>query len=189
MIYKFRSAAPGLSHVLNRNNHTWMAIKNHRQKLLLALLFGKTMVQQECIPVGCVPAARWPYAGVCSWGGSVPRGCLLLGGVSALGGLLLGGVCSGGCLLWGGVWSQGVSAPGGCLLRGGLSAPRGVSAPGNCLLGGCLLWEGGVCSGGVYPSMHWGRHPPVDRITDACKTLPWPNFVAAGNYYSWYNLK
>ena len=41
----------------------------------------------------------------------------------------------GGCLLWG------VSAPGGCLVRGG-------SAPG-----------GGVCSWGVYPSMHWVRHP------------------------------
>ena len=42
---------------------------------------------QECIPVGCVPAARWPYAAVCLWGG-----CLLLGvapGGSALGGCLL----------------------------------------------------------------------------------------------------
>ena len=25
--------------------------------------------KQECIPVGCVPAARWPYAEVCSRGG------------------------------------------------------------------------------------------------------------------------
>ena len=25
--------------------------------------------EQECIPVGCVPAARWPYAGVCFEGG------------------------------------------------------------------------------------------------------------------------
>ena len=24
--------------------------------------------QQECISVRCVPAAHWPYAGVCSWG-------------------------------------------------------------------------------------------------------------------------
>ena len=52
--------------------------------------------QQECIPVGCVPAAHRPYAGVCFPGG------FLLWGVSAL-----GGVCSEGCLLPEG------SAPGG----------------------------------------------------------------------------
>ena len=45
-----------------------------------------------------------------------------------------------------------------------LSAPR-------C---GCLL-PGGVCSGGsalggVYPTMHWGRHPPCGQ-TDACKNI------------------
>ena len=62
--------------------------------------------------------------------------------------LLGGGVCS-----RGGVCSGGVSAPGG-------------SALGGSGLGGCLLQ--GVCSrGGVYPSMHWGRHPPpVERIFD-----------------------
>ena len=60
----------------------------------------------------------------------------------------------------GGVWSPGGwgLVPGGvCLVwrrvpgPGGVSAPRGVSA-----------------LGGVYPSMHWGRHPPppVDRILD-----------------------
>ena len=42
--------------------------------------------RQECIPVGCVPAARRSYAGVC----------------------FPGGVCSGG-----GVWSGGVCGPGG----------------------------------------------------------------------------
>ena len=47
--------------------------------------------QQECIPVGCLPAARRPYAGVCfrgvpGPGGLVPGGCLVWGG----------GVCSGG---------------------------------------------------------------------------------------------
>ena len=64
----------------------------------------------------------------------------------------------------------GLSAGGGCLLPGGAWS-------GGCLLGGwCLVWRGG------YPSMHWGRHPssPVDRHT-LVKTLPWPNFVAAGN--------
>ena len=35
------------------------------------------IIKQECIPVGCVPAAHWPYAGVCFPGGGV-----LLGGFS-----------------------------------------------------------------------------------------------------------
>ena len=94
--------------------------------------------QQECIPVGCVPAARWPYRGGCkkkemqkkakkmqkNWGG---------------------GVCS----------------------RGGRV----------CSWGGCLLL--GV---GGYPSMHWGRTPPPPwtESQTPVKTLPWPNFVAAG---------
>ena len=70
----------------------------------------------ECIPVGCVPAARRPYAWVCFPGGCLP----------GPGGCLPGpGVCSGGvCLVWGGVclvwgvsaWSGGVSAwSGGCI--------------------------------------------------------------------------
>ena len=138
--------------------------------------------QQECIPVGCVPAARWPYAGVCfpggvlSLGGVSSGGCLLQG-VSALGGvcyggcLLLGGVCSGG-VCSGGVCSQGVSAPRGVVSapRGGLlpgsvcsqgvvSAPRGVCSqggllPGGVCSGGCLL-RGGVCSGGCLLPGEW----------------------------------
>ena len=67
------------------------------------------MKKQECIPVGCVPAAHWPYAGVCFWRGGSPwgRGCLFPRGyVSAP-----VGICS-----WGVVCSQEVSAPGGCLL-------------------------------------------------------------------------
>ena len=109
--------------------------------------------------------------------------CCLVWGVSAWsGGCLpcLGGVCSQG------VCSRGVSAPGRCLPGlGGLSAPGGCLLPGGCLpgLGGCA-WSGGcLIWGGGYPSMHWGRHPspPVDRHT-LVKILPWPNFVAAGNY-------
>ena len=67
---------------------------------------------QECIPVGCVPAARRPYGAVCSGGGVwsggclLPGGCLLLGG-SGPGGSGLGG--GGGVCSWGGVCSQGVS--------------------------------------------------------------------------------
>ena len=46
--------------------------------------------KQECIPVGCVPAARRPYAGVCFRGGRV----------------VPGGVGEG--VLPGGMWSRGV---------------------------------------------------------------------------------
>ena len=34
-------------------------------------------LKQECIPVGCVPAARRPYAGVCFSGGGSPSGGVL----------------------------------------------------------------------------------------------------------------
>ena len=85
---------------------------------------SKDSHKQECIPVGCVPAARRPYAGVC-----FPGGCLLWGCVSAPGGLLWG------CLLRGGL-----PGPGGCLLRG----ERGV-----CLLQGGGALGGNVCSRGV----------------------------------------
>ena len=40
----------------------------------------KQRIEQECIPVGCVPADRRPYAGVCFPGGGGPpssRGGLL----------------------------------------------------------------------------------------------------------------
>ena len=145
-------------------------------------------VWQECIPVGCVPAAHWPYAGACfSWGGGV---CFW--GVSAPGGVsaALGGVCFwGGCLLPGGclLLGGGVSASqggvcfwGGCLLPGGVPASWGVSASwrgvsaswGVSAPGGCLLWGVSAPGGCGYPSMHWGRHTPtVNRITDACKNI------------------
>ena len=93
-------------------------------------------------------------------------------------------------------WSGGVSAPGGvclvreggvCLVGGGcLSGPGGVSAwssGGVCLvwgglpgLGGWCLLPGGLVSaprGGCYPSMHWGRPPPLwtEWMTDRCKNI------------------
>ena len=92
-------------------------IANYRTGTRIGIRIGirncECKYRQECIPVGCVPAARWPYAGVCFRGGGV---CLLLGG-SAVG----GGVCSQGGLLGGGVCSQG-----GCVVcsRGGLPQTR-----------------------------------------------------------------
>ena len=98
--------------------------------------------KQECIPVGCVPPAHWPYLPACS----------------ALGGCLL----RRGCLLQGGVCSQGVSALGGVCSKGGVCS-RGVSAPGGVCSWGCLLLRGCLLPRRVYPSMHWGRHPPCEQ--------------------------
>ena len=72
----------------------------------------KALSIQECIPVGCVPAAHWPYAG--RGGGGIQS----RGGLPGLGGLGLwsrgglpspGGVSGPGgvCLVWGGLWSRG----------------------------------------------------------------------------------
>ena len=55
---------------------------------------------------------------------------------------------------------------------GGVCLP----APG----GGCLL-PGGVCSGG-WVSQHALRQTPWTESQTPVKTLPWPNFVAGGNY-------
>ena len=100
-------------------------------------------IGQECIPVGCVPADRWPYSGVCCSGG-----CLVLGGVWS----------------WGGVWSRGVSGPRGVWSRGGL-VPGG-SGPGG-------LVQGGLVPGGVWSSggVCWSETPPVNRMTNRCKNI------------------
>ena len=145
--------------------------------------------KQECIPVGCVPAAHWPYAGVCFPGGcllrgvSAPRGGVCSwGGVCSQGSLLLGGVCSEGCLLLGvsaprGVCSGGVSALGGCLLPGGVCSRGcllwGVSAP-----GGVYLLQGGLLPEGCgIPACTEADTPPVNRM----KYYLGHNFIAAGN--------
>ena len=44
---------------------------------------ARNNIKQECIPVGCVPAAHRPYAGVCFPGGGSPSG----GGFSIGGGM------------------------------------------------------------------------------------------------------
>ena len=37
----------------------------------------------------------------------------------------------------------------------------------------CLVWGGFCLVRGVYPSMHWGRHPPVwtEFLTHACENI------------------
>ena len=102
------------------------------------------ITKQECIPVGCVPAARWPYAGVC-----------FPGGVWSGEGVVLGV-----CVVQGG-GGPGGSGPGG-------SGPRG-SGPG----------------GSPYPGGSPCQRPPLWAESQTpVKTLPWPNFVAAGKYRS-----
>ena len=65
----------------------------------------------------------------------------------------------------------------GCLLRGGLVpgavCSRGVSGP-----------RGGVVSalgGGIPACTEANTLPPWTESQTPVKTLPWPNFVAAGN--------
>ena len=138
------------------NTGTW--VDPVRLPLVIAVAYKirfnietKNMMKQECIPVGCVPAARWPYPGVCFPGGGV---CLLRGVSAPQGGCLV----LGGCLVPGGVCSRGVSAGG---FWSGGSGPRRGSAPGGLLLEGV---------GAGIPACT-EADPPVDRITDACKNI------------------
>ena len=122
---------------------------NKKVRLKHKLVRVNALNKQECIPVGCVPAARRPYArvcfpggggvsgpGVCVWSGGA---CLVQRGVSGLG--------EGGC-----VWS------GGCVWFGGVSGLGGW--------GGCV-WSGGSASVpcGIPPL------PPVNRMTNRCKNI------------------
>ena len=108
--------------------------------LTLFINFSTNIVQQECIPVGCVPPACCPYLPACT-----ARGVYLPapeGGVPGLGGT---------CLVPGGVpaWFVG-GVPG---LGGYLPGPRGVYlVPGvPAWSGGVPSWLGGTClvPGGV----------------------------------------
>ena len=100
------------------------------------------------------------WGGVGSWGvwsmgglvwGCLSRGASGLGGVSAP--------------------RQGGSAPGGVYSLG-VSAARGVSGP-----GGVCCWGGGVAS---HQALRQTPPPLWTESQTPVKTLPWPNFVAAG---------
>ena len=122
------------------------------------------MKKQECIPVGCVPAARRLYPGgvLPAWSGGVLPAWA--GGSAWLGGSpCMPGGCP--CLAWGV-----------CLVWGVLPAWGGL--PG---LGGFSLpaWEGSPC---LTRGVHCLETPLVNRITDMCKKHNLGhNFVAAGN--------
>ena len=136
--------------------------------------------KQECIPVGCLPPARWLYLPACSAPGDVPgpRGVYLVRGVPGLGGCtwsggngyLVPGRCTwsgGGCtwsggvylvwgmyLVWGCIWSGG-----GCTWSGGgVPGPKGVYlvwgvylVQGVYLIRGGCTWSGGCTWWGTAP--------------------------------------
>ena len=138
--------------------------------------------EQECIPVGCVPADRWPYCGVCSPGGGylVPGGCTWSREVNLVWGDVPG---PRGCtwprgvyLVWGVGWGVpglgGVSGPGGYLVLGDVPGPRGV----YLVPGGCTWSQGGTWSRGVYlvpRGVYLVRYSPpsVNRMTNRCKNI------------------
>ena len=92
-------------------------------------------MEQECIPVGCVPAARRPYAGVCFRGGSP----------------------SGGVLHRGGSPSRGVLHP-----RGGSPSWEGGLHPGGMVV---VLHLGGGGHMASQHALRQTPSPPVDRHT------------------------
>ena len=121
---------------------------------------------EECIPVGCVPAARWPYAGVCV----TPRGDAQKKNPpkkipkkiqfkkippKKFEGCLVPGGCR---VPRGSVWSH-----------GGVFGPEGVSGPGP-------VWsQGGVCSGGCgIPACIEADTPLWTEWQTGVKILPWP---------------
>ena len=75
---------------LHWSQMNWKVSANAKMTLYLFFSWIKTLVKQDCIPLGCIPPAGWPYLPVCS----APGGCLVLGG-----GLVPGGTC---LVLWGG---------------------------------------------------------------------------------------
>ena len=102
-----------------------------RPSLISLILNSK----QDCIPVGYILAARWPYLPVCSAGGG---GCLP-------------GSRGVPCLVGVPAWSRGWLLPGGaCLVPGGCLVPGRGCLPGL----GVPAW-----SRGGDPSMHWSRLP------------------------------
>ena len=120
--------------------------------------------KQECIPVGCVPAARRPYAGVCFpegwWGVCVSGrgGVCLVWGVVCL--VWVGGVV---CLVWVGGWCA-WSGGGWCAWSGGVV----------CLVqGGVCAWsrEGSASVPCGIPPPPDQAHPPVNRMTNRCKNI------------------
>ena len=115
-------------------------------------LFRKVVSARRCLPLGCLPR------------GYLPEG-LSAQGVSALGVVCPGNVSAQGGVCLGGVY-LGSACPGGCLPRD-------------------------VCVQGVYtsqrqtppnPKVHtpWYHPSPLNRMTDKCKNITFPQFRLRG---------
>ena len=96
-------------------------------------------LEQEWIPVGCIPPACCPYLPACTAPGEgvyLPRGVYLPGGCTCPGGrgvdtcpggcTCLGDVPAWGCTCQGGVPAQGCYLPRGCTCQGGVPVPGGT---------------------------------------------------------------
>ena len=141
---------------------------------------------------GGVCSGGWTCpGGVPTWGVYLPGGCTCPGGVPAQGGVPTRGInqprgctCPGGCTCLGGVPAWGVYLPRGVYMH------RGVPTQG-CTCQGVYLPGGYTCPGGVpvqgsvpaQGEMYLPGHPPPPWTEShtPVKTLPWSNFVAAGN--------
>ena len=127
------------------------------------------MMQQEYIPVGCVPPACCPYIPAYTATGGVPgpRGVYLVWGWGVPG--------PGGC-----TWSQGVY-----LVWGGVPGLRDVHGPRGCtwsrIEGVYLVLQGCTWSWGVY--LVPGVVPPTEFLTHASEniTLPQASFEGGNN--------
>ena len=140
------------------------------------------ITSQDCIPVGCIPPACWPYLPACT----APGGCACSGGVPAPGCVPAKGW---GCLVLGGVCSQGVSATGGgCLLLEGVSAPGVVPCGLSCHAFDvtCMLPPHQLrhinsapayilLPGHVTCKACWDTPPPHGQ-TDTCKNITFANY-------------
>ena len=131
-------------------------------------LIGLKYVSQDCIPVGCVPPASVDRISqhALRWEALCSRRCLLWG------------VCSRGCLLWGGVCIQwGLPNPGESVSRGRVSIQEGSASGGVCSNAGGSASRGVSVIGACWVTTDrppWSRHPPVNRITDACENITLP---------------
>ena len=127
-------------------SHALLILVKFNCPMLSLKAFEKFQQQnkQECIPVGCVPPACWPYPSMhCR--GYLPRGVYLPGGCT----------CQGVYLTRGCTCQKGVYLPAGCTCQGGVLAQEGVHA-------------GGVTCPGEVPAQVLS---PVNRMTDRCKNI------------------
>ena len=120
------------SRISRRNGHRTLQVAP-----MITCMFSKItekLMKQECIPVGCVPPACWPYRPL----------------VDRIPACIAGGVPAGGCTCPAGCTCQGVYLPGWCTCQEGVPA-RGVYLPRGCTCPGGVPARGsGVYLLGVY---------------------------------------